>query len=161
MSVRYGRRIPGPLKLKVWYSTWLAVLACHFLVIALGSLLLSVLTLPLISDRRPLEEEDDDDDGDGDDGDHEDDMRTTRVDAVNVNCLKLLRACAHSALCTFWLRSEPGAVPAGLQGVPETGKYPRVMPAMYLVLPAWRPTERRDVTRGKISWGFLNGSNYI
>ena len=98
MSVRYGRRIPGPLKLKVWYSTWLAVLACHFLVIALGSLLLSVLTLPLISDRRPLEEEDDDDDGDGDDGDHEDDMRTTRVDAVNVNCLKLLRACARSGL---------------------------------------------------------------
>ena len=69
---------------------------------------MTVLTLPLISDRRSLEEEDDDDDddddGDGDDGDHEDDMRTTRVDAVNVNCLKLLRACARSSLCAFWPR---------------------------------------------------------
>ena len=106
MSVRYGRRIPRALKLKIWYSTSLAVLACHFLVIALGSLLLIVLTFPLISDRRSLEEEDDDDDddddGDGDDGDHEDDMRTTRVNAINVNSLKLLRACAHSALCAFW-----------------------------------------------------------
>ena len=105
MSVRYGRRISRALKLKVWYSTSLAVLACHFFVITVGSLLLIVLTLPLISDRRSLEEEDDDDEDDDDgDGDHEDDMRTTRVDAVNVNCLKLLRACARSALCAFWPR---------------------------------------------------------
>ena len=66
------------------------------------------LTLPLISDRRSREEEEDDDDDDddndsdgddGDDGDHEDDIRKTRIDAVN--CLKLPRACARSALRPF------------------------------------------------------------
>ena len=61
------------------------------------------LTLPLISDRRSREEEEDDDDddndSDGDDGDHEDDIRKTRINAVN--CLKLPRACARSALRAF------------------------------------------------------------
>ena len=61
------------------------------------------LTLPLISDLRSREEEDhdddDDSDSDGDDGDHEDDIRKTRINAVN--CLKLPRACARSALRAF------------------------------------------------------------